>query len=87
MFERLLEPGCTESPACQCGEPMDIVSIEVASRGERRSCPSVPMRPVRSRDAPDGLGDTSSACGGQAASRVLNNLRKFSAIMGVEINA
>ena len=32
-FERLLEPGCTESPACQCGEPMDIVSIEVLPEG------------------------------------------------------
>jgi hypothetical protein len=33
MFERLLEPGCTESPACQCGEPMDIASIEVLPEG------------------------------------------------------
>jgi hypothetical protein len=33
MFERLLEPGCTESPACQCGEDMDIASIEVLPEG------------------------------------------------------
>jgi hypothetical protein len=28
MFERLLEPGCTESPACQCGGEMNIAAIE-----------------------------------------------------------
>lgn len=33
MFERLLEPGCTESPACQCGNAMDIASIEVLPEG------------------------------------------------------
>jgi hypothetical protein len=33
MFERLLEPGCTECPACQCGATMDIASIEVLPEG------------------------------------------------------
>jgi hypothetical protein len=33
MFERLLEPGCTESPACQCGADMEIASIEVLPEG------------------------------------------------------
>jgi hypothetical protein len=33
MFERLLEPGCTESPACQCGTAMAIASIEVLPEG------------------------------------------------------
>jgi hypothetical protein len=33
MFERLLEPGCIESPACQCGEAMQIASIEVLPEG------------------------------------------------------
>ena len=28
-----LEPGCTESPACQCGEAMKIASIEVLPEG------------------------------------------------------
>jgi hypothetical protein len=28
MFERLLEPGCTESPTCQCGKQMEIAAIE-----------------------------------------------------------
>jgi hypothetical protein len=32
MFERLLEPGCTESPACQCGGEMNIASIETLPR-------------------------------------------------------
>ena len=29
QFERLLVPGCTESPACQCGEAMDVATIEI----------------------------------------------------------
>ena len=29
QFERLLVPGCTESPACQCGEEMDVATIEI----------------------------------------------------------
>jgi hypothetical protein len=33
MFERLLEPGCTESPACQCGDAMEIASMEVLPEG------------------------------------------------------
>jgi hypothetical protein len=33
MFERLLEPGCTESPACQCGGEMNIAAIETLPRG------------------------------------------------------
>ncbi len=33
MFERLLEPGCTESPACPCGAEMQITSIEVLPEG------------------------------------------------------
>ena len=39
MFERLLEPGCTESPACQCGGEMNIAAIETlpqGSEGEQR---------------------------------------------------
>jgi hypothetical protein len=27
-FERLLVPGCTELPACQCGKEMQIASLE-----------------------------------------------------------
>jgi len=33
MFERLLEPGCTESPACHCGESMEIASMEMLPEG------------------------------------------------------
>ena len=33
MFERLLEPGCTESPACQCGGEMRIATIEILPQG------------------------------------------------------
>jgi hypothetical protein len=33
MFERLLEPGCTESPACQCGAEMHIAVIEMLPEG------------------------------------------------------
>ena len=33
MFERLLEPGCTESPACQCGGEMNIAAIEKLPQG------------------------------------------------------
>ena len=33
MFERLLEPGCTESPTCQCGNEMDIATIERLPEG------------------------------------------------------
>jgi hypothetical protein len=28
VFERLLAPGCTELPACRCGEDMQLVSID-----------------------------------------------------------
>jgi hypothetical protein len=27
MFERFLEPGCTESPACQCSGEMQIEAM------------------------------------------------------------
>jgi hypothetical protein len=27
VFERLLTPGCTELPVCQCGEDMEITGI------------------------------------------------------------
>ena len=27
-FERLLEPGCTERPACRCGKEMEIARVE-----------------------------------------------------------
>jgi hypothetical protein len=33
MFERLLEPGCTESPACQCGGEMQVAVIESLPEG------------------------------------------------------
>jgi hypothetical protein len=33
MFERLLEPGCTESPACLCGGEMGIAAIEMLPKG------------------------------------------------------
>jgi hypothetical protein len=33
MFERLLEPGCTESPACQSGGEMLIATIETLPQG------------------------------------------------------
>ena len=33
MFERLLEPGCTESPECQCGGEMHIAAIETLPEG------------------------------------------------------
>ena len=32
-FERLLVPGCTESPTCQCGEEMDLTTIEMLPEG------------------------------------------------------
>ena len=32
-FERLLEPGCTEGPACRCGVEMEIASIERLPEG------------------------------------------------------
>ena len=28
MIERLLVPGCTELPACRCGEEMQIASLD-----------------------------------------------------------
>jgi hypothetical protein len=28
MFERLLQPGCTESPVCQCRDAVEIADIE-----------------------------------------------------------
>jgi hypothetical protein len=33
MFERLLEPGCTERPACQCGGEMHVAAIEILPEG------------------------------------------------------
>jgi hypothetical protein len=33
MFERLLEPGCTESPWCQCGGEMRVSAIEMLPEG------------------------------------------------------
>jgi hypothetical protein len=33
MFERLLEPGCTESPTCHCGGEMQIAAIEMLPQG------------------------------------------------------
>src|SRR6516165_1265511 len=33
MFERLLEPGCTESPTCPCGSKMEIATIEKLPEG------------------------------------------------------
>lgn len=30
---RLLVPGCTESPTCQCGEEMDVATIEMLPEG------------------------------------------------------
>ena len=33
QFERLLVPGCTESPTCQCGEEMDVATIEMLPEG------------------------------------------------------
>jgi hypothetical protein len=33
MFERLLEPGCTESPTCHCGKEMEISAIESLPEG------------------------------------------------------
>ena len=32
-FERLMVPGCTELPACRCGQEMDIASIERLPEG------------------------------------------------------
>ena len=32
-FERLLEPGCTEAPACRCGQEMEIARIERLPEG------------------------------------------------------
>ena len=32
-FERLLEPGCTEGPACRCGKEMDIATVERLPEG------------------------------------------------------
>ena len=55
MFERLLEPGCTESPACQCGADMEIASIEVLPEGSDAAI-RVSMRRMRSRDAPHRMG-------------------------------
>jgi hypothetical protein len=33
MFERLLEPGCTESPTCQCGSEMHVAAMEILPEG------------------------------------------------------
>ena len=33
MFERLLEPGCIESPACHCGAEIEITTIETLPEG------------------------------------------------------
>src|SRR6516165_7645665 len=32
-FERLLEPGCTESPVCRCGREMEVARIEQLPEG------------------------------------------------------
>jgi hypothetical protein len=34
QFERLLVPGCTESPTCQCGEETDVATIEMLPEGQ-----------------------------------------------------
>ena len=33
LFERLLEPGCTERAACRCGMEMEVASIERLPEG------------------------------------------------------
>jgi hypothetical protein len=45
LFERLLEPGCTELPPCPCGEEMQIVGLyRPPERSDARirvySCPT-----------------------------------------------
>ena len=32
VFERLLEPGCTEGLACRCGEEMEVASHFMVTR-------------------------------------------------------
>jgi hypothetical protein len=33
VFERLLEPGCTEGAVCRCGAEMEVASIERLPEG------------------------------------------------------
>jgi len=33
QFERLLAPSCTESTTCQCGEEMNVATIEMLPEG------------------------------------------------------
>ena len=44
-FERLLEPGCTERPACRCGQEMEVARIELLPEGKATrmfACTNVP---------------------------------------------
>ena len=43
MFERLLEPGCTESPACHCGGEMQIAAIEMLPQGSDAAVQNLPL--------------------------------------------
>ena len=49
MFERLLEPGCTESPACQCGGEMNIAAIETLPQGSDAAVQSTAAMSVNAR--------------------------------------
>ena len=37
LSKPLLVPGCTESPTCQCGEEMDVATIEMLPEKEART--------------------------------------------------
>jgi hypothetical protein len=43
-FERLLKPGCTERPACRCGQEMEVARIEYFQKEATRmfACTNVP---------------------------------------------
>ena len=49
MFERLLELGCTESPACQCGGEMHVSAIETLPEGSDAAVGSIGVMSVSAR--------------------------------------
>ena len=55
-FERLLEPGCTESPVCRCGREMEVASIERLPEGADADVRVYHCRTCHRRNAVDPCG-------------------------------
>src|SRR6476660_1713369 len=56
QFERLLVPGCTESPTCQCGEEMDVATIEMLPEGSDAAVRVYRCSGCYRENASDGVG-------------------------------